>query len=310
MEQKFDVFISYSSKDYVDENKTVIPGNIVSLIKDTLSKEGISYWFDEEGIYSGQNFTEKIVTNIEASAIFLFLSTANANESKWTCKEIAAADEFGKHIIPVRIDKTPYNKKVLFRIADLDYIEYYANPNQGLRQMVDSIKAYLHEIAAIRKRQDLDVAEKNNSLVSSLLTELGYVDLGLSSGTFWKNFNEEGFYCFEDAKNKYGDSVPTYEQWQELMRECEWEHILTGYRIKGRNGNYIELPFTGYKGRIIEYWSREIMNPNGGYYWSSSKDPLYSDQYSFQFDYSYRDIHIYFNIWYYFAIRLVKNMND
>ena len=108
MEQKYDVFISYSRKDYVDENKNVIPGNVVSKIKDALSEAGISYWFDEEGIYSGQNFTEKIVSNIEASKIFLFLSTANSNESKWTSKEIATADEFGKHIIPVRIDKTPY----------------------------------------------------------------------------------------------------------------------------------------------------------------------------------------------------------
>lgn len=153
MEQtKYDVFISYSRKDYVDEQKNVIPGNVVSKIKDALKKEGISYWFDEEGIYSGQNFVEKIVTNIEASRIFVFLSTANANNSKYTCKEIASADEFKKHIIPVRIDSTPYNKKVLFRIADLDYIEYYANPQKGIEDMLLSIKAYLEQVKKEEKR--------------------------------------------------------------------------------------------------------------------------------------------------------------
>ena len=116
MDNQYDVFISYSRKDYVDENQNVIPDNPVSQIKELLSKESISYWFDEEGIYSGDNFADKIVANIEASSIFLFLSTENANESKWTCKEIACADEFGKYIIPVRIDKTPYNKKVLFAL--------------------------------------------------------------------------------------------------------------------------------------------------------------------------------------------------
>ena len=61
MEQKkYDVFISYSRNDYVDELKNVIPGNEVSKIKDALTEAGISYWFDEEGIYSGQNFVEKI----------------------------------------------------------------------------------------------------------------------------------------------------------------------------------------------------------------------------------------------------------
>jgi hypothetical protein len=154
MEQaKYDVFISYSRKDYVDEHKNVIPGNVVSKIKDALKKEGISYWFDEEGIYSGQNFVEKIVTNIEASRIFVFLSTVNANNSKYTCKEIASADEFKKHIIPVRIDSSPYNKKVLFRIADLDYVEYYANPQKGIEDMILSIKAYLEQVKKEEKRK-------------------------------------------------------------------------------------------------------------------------------------------------------------
>lgn len=154
MEQtKHDVFISYSREDYVDEHKNVIPGNEVSKIKDALTEAGITYWFDEEGIYSGQNFVEKIVTNIEHAKIFLFLSTANANKSPWTCKEIACADEFKKHIIPVRIDASPYNKEVLFRIADLDYIEYYTNPQKGIKDLIKSIKTYLDELAAEERRK-------------------------------------------------------------------------------------------------------------------------------------------------------------
>ena len=90
MEQtKYDVFISYSRKDYVDEHNNIIPGNEVSIIKEALTEAGITYWFDEEGVYSGDKFTEKIVTNIEASSIFLFLLTQNACESTWTSKEIA-----------------------------------------------------------------------------------------------------------------------------------------------------------------------------------------------------------------------------
>ena len=155
---QYDVFISYSRKDYVDEQKNVIPGNEVSKIKEALTQAGITYWFDEEGIYSGQNFVEKIVTNIENAKIFLFLSTANANKSPWTCKEIASADEFKKHIIPVRLDTSPYNKKVLFRIADLDYIEYFSNSSKGMEDMIKFIKAYLDELAVEEKRK---VEEEN-----------------------------------------------------------------------------------------------------------------------------------------------------
>ena len=150
---KYDVFISYSRRDYVDKQKNVVPNNEVSKIKEALINAGITYWFDEDGIYSGQNFVEKIVTNIEAAKIFLFLSTANSNKSPWTCKEIASAAELGKHIIPVRIDDSPYNKNVLFRIADLDYIEYYTNPQNGMVALIKSIKAYLAEIAAEEGRK-------------------------------------------------------------------------------------------------------------------------------------------------------------
>lgn len=156
----YDVFISYSRKDYVDDLKNVIPGNEVSKIKDALKQAGITYWFDEEGIYSGQNFVERIVTNIENARIFVFLSTANANSSPWTCKEIASADEFRKHIIPVRIDASPYNKKVLFRIADLDYIEYYTNPAKGLEDLIKSINAYLSELAAEERHRKEEADKK------------------------------------------------------------------------------------------------------------------------------------------------------
>lgn len=144
---KYDVFISYSRSDYIDENsKQPIPGSVVQQVKDRLTAEGITFWFDEEGIFSGENFVEKIVNNIENSRVFLYLSTANANESKWTCKEIASADEYGKPIIPFRIDNSPYNKKVMFRISDLDFIDYYSNAEKGMERLVISIKEHLKRL--------------------------------------------------------------------------------------------------------------------------------------------------------------------
>ncbi|MBO7488741.1 MAG: toll/interleukin-1 receptor domain-containing protein [Bacteroidales bacterium] len=150
--EEYDVFISYSRKDYVDENDKVIPGNVVSKIKDCLSAAGISYWFDEEGIYYGDTFTEKIPANIEKSKVFLFLASVNSNQSKWTSKEIGCAENMEKRIIPVRIDKSPYNKSVMFRIADLDYVKYYSNPDKGLDDIVDAVKKALKDIEDEERR--------------------------------------------------------------------------------------------------------------------------------------------------------------
>ena len=57
-----DVFISYSRNDYVDEQGNVLPDNILSKIKKALKENDISYWFDEEGIYSGDEFAS-VLTN-------------------------------------------------------------------------------------------------------------------------------------------------------------------------------------------------------------------------------------------------------
>ena len=43
----------------------------------------------------------------------------------------------------------------------------------------------------------------------------GYVDLGLPSGTLWKNANEGGddaLYTYDEAVSMFGDKLPTKEQ--------------------------------------------------------------------------------------------------
>lgn len=167
---KYDVFISYSRKDYIDEHKNIIPNNEISKIIKALDANGITYWIDEEGIFSGQNFTEVIVENIELSRIFIFLSTENSNASKWTSKEIATADEFGKHIIPVRIDKTPYNKSVMFRIADLDFIEYYNNGSDaGINKLISSVNKVLDEI---RRQEEIEKEKKREAEIEEKREEI------------------------------------------------------------------------------------------------------------------------------------------
>ena len=146
MEQsKYDVFISYSRKDYVDEHKNVIPGNEVSKIKEALTKAGITYWFDEEGVYSGDEFAKVIVRSIKSSKLFVFLSTINSNQSEWTAREISTAHVLKKKIIPVRIDDSVYHDEILYYISILSHNDYYVNPEKGRQELIRSINSYLAE---------------------------------------------------------------------------------------------------------------------------------------------------------------------
>lgn len=157
---KYDVFISYSRKDYVDENKNVIPNNDVSKIKEALSKAGITFWMDEIGIIPGEDYASKITQHIKACKIFVYISSKAANHSDWTRKEIACALLYKKNLIPLLLDNSPFHDSVILRIADLDRIDYYVNQKLGLEKLVCSIKIILEELAT-REAHRIEEERKN-----------------------------------------------------------------------------------------------------------------------------------------------------
>ncbi len=163
---EYDVFISYSRKDYVDENKQVIPGNVISRIKELFDANGISYWFDEDGVFSGDAFAPVIARNIKASKIFLFISSENSNASEWTSNEIATAHAYKKKIIPFRYDDSVYNDSVIIYIARLDYIEYQANKVKALPRLLASVQSYLNEERERKEKERQEEERRRNAEVS------------------------------------------------------------------------------------------------------------------------------------------------
>lgn len=98
----------------------------------------------------------------------------------------------------------------------------------------------------------------------------GFVDLGVPSGTLWKNKNEtgghDGFYTYDEAMSKFGN-VPTKEQFEELKSSCNWTWTGNGYKVTGPSGASITLPAAGCRrGSNVSY-----VGSNGSY-WSSTPD--------------------------------------
>lgn len=104
----------------------------------------------------------------------------------------------------------------------------------------------------------------------------GYVDLGLPSGTLWKDNNEiSGFYTYDQAVARFGNSLPTIEQFNELRNACQWTWIGNGFKVTGPNGESIVLPagggngeYTGIRdvGTVGQYWSNESYNSYCAWY--------------------------------------------
>ena len=114
---------------------------------------------------------------------------------------------------------------------------------------------------------------------------MDYINLGLPSGTLWSDANEEGYFDFDTAKEKFGDNLPSIELWKELMENCKWiwNAEKKGYDVIGKNGNSIFLSANGYQSNTRRYYVGY-----DGYYWSSSlytRDPIYAWNLSFDFNF-------------------------
>ena len=133
---------------------------------------------------------------------------------------------------------------------------------------------------------------------------MNYIDLGLPSCTLWADENAEGYYAFDEAKKKFRESLPTIEQWQELIDNCEWLWDLKKKQmvVIGKNGNKIILPAAGGRDGINLYGVG-----SNGYYWSSS---IYTDRQGYAYY-----VHFYSGGVYRFdcsrfsgqSVRLIKN---
>lgn len=116
-------------------------------------------------------------------------------------------------------------------------------------------------------------AEQSRKRLEELKAQ-GYIDLGLPSGTLWKDKNESGYYNYNQAMNQFGKRLPTKEQLEELITDCHWTWDGGGFKVTGPNGESIYLPADGIcfivKSSLSGQEKRHVERKgDSGTYWSS-----------------------------------------
>lgn len=137
-----------------------------------------------------------------------------------------------------------------------------------------------------------------------------FVDLGLPSGTLWAKHNahigKKHHFTYNEAMKHFGDCMPDYNQYRELIILCKWEWVklfggkVQGYRVTGPNRNSIFLSASGcyygtslyYAGSCGNYWSTRYYSSSNVYY-------LYFSSSGKLMNYNYR--------FYGFSVRLIKH---
>lgn len=177
---------------------------------------------------------------------------------------------------------------------------------------IEEEKQFQIEEAKRIERERLEREEQERlrkELKHQELLAQGFVDLGLPSGTLWKNANEGGDnarYTYDDAMDKFANKLPTKQQLEELKNECTWTWMGNGYKVTGTNGNSITLPAVAYRDDD-GYVYRSSVGPSGSY-WSST--PRDSDN-VYYLNFNSSKVYISYvigNRYYERSVRLVQNL--
>ena len=114
-EKEYFAFISYSRKDL--DIATAIKKEIETICN-------CECWMDMEGIESGDQFEDIIISAIENSKIVIFLMSNNSMSSVYSKKEMRYADSIKKKIVPITIDGSEPRGWFLFNFGGTDVIDY------------------------------------------------------------------------------------------------------------------------------------------------------------------------------------------
>lgn len=196
-------------------------------------------------------------SNDEAEYVFSIFTKERVNdfESTKACMERQVVMSYGSYT---------YEHMKTHNMLHSGKMDQYIFPDY-----LNELTEYVLVVAQLDHNKKIvgDVAEKSFFSLPN-----NYVDLGLPSGTLWKNANEHNANAESDLwaySDLYKSNLPDTTQWRELRKKCAWTYQSSptkGYTVKGPSGNSIFLPLAGcrfgsggqiyYNGTKGNYWTR------------------------------------------------------
>lgn len=302
---KYDVFISYSSKN----QKTV------EAICAYLEQHKIRCFVAYRDIPKGVVWARAIVDALDESRMMVVVFSEEFNVSDQVDREIELASEDHKPILTFRISDADFKGAKKYYLKNLNWIDAYPNPEVNFGSLLTNV-AKLLDIQIEEQPHTSTTKEEITPVIEKILphtdkyTNHEWVDLGLPSGVKWATCNVGANYPqdygdlyawgeigtkeeytaknsarykkrmgdisgdahYDAARANWGGSwrLPTKAECQELRDNCTWTWTtqggVTGYRVTSKNnGNSIFLPATGYRDGSSLFNAGEY-----GYYWGST----------------------------------------
>ena len=144
---KYDVFISYSSKD----------SGVAFDVCAMLEAAGLTCWIAPRNVYGGKSYAREIIEAITESQIVLFIFSSYSNCSSHVESEIDIAFNQEKVIIPFRIEEVKMSPDLTYYINKKHHIDGIPEPALSFDILKESV---LNNIPRLQKELDKERAYK------------------------------------------------------------------------------------------------------------------------------------------------------
>ncbi|MBR6629308.1 MAG: TIR domain-containing protein [Bacteroidaceae bacterium] len=166
MTNKFDIFISYSRKDFDEVNQ------FVEMLKERIPS--LTCWFDITGIDGGDEFDDKIISAIDNSSYMLFALSDHSLESKWTRDEVMYAKNTGKKVIPLLLKGAQLKGFFLFKFGRIDCID--TTISLQVDKLVKNLTDWTGKAMAIASRSRNNTQTEKEYITHSKIQTIYYSD--------------------------------------------------------------------------------------------------------------------------------------
>ena len=138
-----DVFISYSSAEYA----------VAARMRAILQSSGITCWMAPEDIPGGSNYTKEIPTAIRGCQVFVLMMSEQAQSSHWVLKELNAAVNEGKLILPFMLENCELIDEFNFLLSGAQWFPAFQDPGNAMEKLTERVKAVLEPETSPAKSQ-------------------------------------------------------------------------------------------------------------------------------------------------------------
>jgi len=128
-----EVFISYSSID----------ASQAETVRNVLEKNGFSCWMAPRDIPGGSNYTKEIPIAIRNCKVFVLVLSKNAQSSHWVLKELDAAVNNGKVILPFMLEDCILNDEFNFLLTGAQRYAAYKKTAETMQLLISRIRGIL-----------------------------------------------------------------------------------------------------------------------------------------------------------------------